>query len=111
MALTPLPWSAQDAQPARAGPPYPRARGGSSGRAAAGAMRLANSVGAAITNRRVLGRSESGLLIVAGIALIASAIVGIVWPAVIAWPLAVLALWIGSSLVTRYFVAKFRTRS
>jgi cardiolipin synthase len=83
---------------ARRGPPYPRARGGSSGRAAAGAMRIANSVGAAIANRRVLGRSETSLLAIGGGVLVACAIVGFVWPRVVAWPLAVLALWIGASL-------------
>ncbi|HVT33529.1 MAG TPA: phospholipase D-like domain-containing protein [Rhodanobacteraceae bacterium] len=83
---------------ARRGPPYPRARGGSSGRAAAGAMRIANSVGAAIANRRVLGRSETSLLAIGGGVLFACAIVGFFWPRVIAWPLAVLALWIGVSL-------------
>jgi cardiolipin synthase len=84
---------------ARRGPPYPRARGGSSGRAAAGAMRIANSVGAAIANRRVLGRSESSLLMFAGLFLLACAAVGVLWPQVIAWPLAVLATWIGLTLV------------
>ena len=44
-----------------------RVRGGSSSRAAAGAMRFANSVGAAITDRRVLGDAESGLLLVGAV--------------------------------------------
>jgi cardiolipin synthase len=84
---------------ARKGPPYPRARGGSSGRAAAGAMRIANSVGAAIANRRVLGRSESSLLMIAGVALVACAIVGVLWPQLVAWPLAAIACWIGLTLI------------
>jgi len=86
----------------RVGPPYPRARGGSSGRAAAGAMRLANSVGAAISNRRVLGKTESGPLLAAGVFLVVCAALGFWWPRVIAWPLAVLALWMGASLIARY---------
>jgi cardiolipin synthase len=61
-------------------------------------MRIANSVGAAIANRRVLGRSETSLLAIGGGVLVACAIVGFVWPRVVAWPLAVLALWIGASL-------------
>jgi cardiolipin synthase A/B len=90
---------------ARVGPPYPRARGGSSGRAAAGALRLANSVGAAIANRRELGRSESGPLLIAGVVLLVAAIIGLVWPRIAAWPLSLLALWIGASLIVRYIQA------
>ena len=96
---------------ARKGPPYPRARGGSSGRAAAGALRLANSVGAAIANRRVLGRSESGPLLIAAVPLLVCALIGFLWPRIIAWPLAVLTFWIGSSLVVRYFQTRKRTPS
>ncbi len=96
---------------ARKGPPYPRARGGSSGRAAAGALRLANSVGAAIANRRVLGRSESGPLLIAAVPLLVCALIGFLWPRFIAWPLAVLTFWIGSSLVVRYFQTRNRTPS
>jgi cardiolipin synthase len=87
---------------ARVGPPYPRARGGSSGRAA-GALRLANSVGAAIANRRVLGRTESGPLLLAGMLLLGGALIGFLWPRIVAWPLAVLTFWIGASLVVPYF--------
>jgi cardiolipin synthase len=98
--------SARDAHPARSGPPYPRARGGSSGRAAAGAMRLANTVGAANSNRRVLGKSESGPLMIAGLFLLVCSAIGFWWPRVVAWPLAVVALWVGASLVVRYFSQK-----
>ena len=74
-------------------------------------MRLANSVGAAIANRRVLGRTESGPLLIAGIVLIACAIAGAIWPQIIAWPLAALILWIGTSLVARYFKTRNRAQS
>jgi cardiolipin synthase len=62
-------------------------------------MRIANSVGAAIANRRVLGRSESSLLLIAGVVLIICAIVGVLWPQLVAWPLAAIACWIGVTLV------------
>jgi cardiolipin synthase len=105
----PAPKSADKPPPAaRKGPPYPRARGGSSGRAAAGAMRIANSVGAAIANRRVLGRSESSLLLIAGVVLIACAVVGVIWPQVIAWPLAAVGCWIGLTLVWGWFADRKR---
>ncbi|MBA8884854.1 phospholipase D-like domain-containing protein [Dokdonella fugitiva] len=79
-----------------------RAQGGSSGRAAAGALRLANSIGAAITNRRVLGPAECAPLLVAGISLLVAAVLALAWPRLVAWPLAVLATWIGIALVARY---------
>ncbi|MGN6520114.1 MAG: phospholipase D-like domain-containing protein [Dokdonella sp.] len=79
-----------------------RAQGGSSGRAAAGALRLANSIGAAITNRRVLGPAECTPLLVAGVALLGAATLALVWPRLVAWPLAALAIWIGAALVARY---------
>jgi cardiolipin synthase len=77
-------------------------QGGSSGRAAAGALRLANSIGAAITNRRVLGAAECTPLLVAGIVLFVAAAFAALWPRLVAWPFAMLALWIGTSLVARY---------
>ena len=85
--------------------PHVVRQGGSSGRAAAGALRLANSMSAAITNRRVLGPAEStslggGALVLAGLAA-----VSIFWPAVVAWPLAGLALWFAVILFARYLSA------
>jgi cardiolipin synthase len=88
----------------------PRAQGGSSSRAAASALRIANSIGAAITNRRVLGPAESGPLLVAGIALFVAAVIAFIWPQVIAWPLGVLATWIGVSLIARYVSTRKRPR-
>jgi len=78
-------------------------RGGSSSRAAAGALRLANTVGAAIANRRVLGNSERGILSAAGAVLVALAALGIWLPELLAWPLAAFAAWLGLSLLWRRF--------
>ncbi len=77
-------------------------KGGSSGRAAAGALRLANSVGAAITNRRVLGRSESSMLGIGGLLLLAIAVVAFLWPRALAWPAAAILLWSGLALLARW---------
>ncbi len=82
--------------------------GGSSGRAAASALRIANSVGAAITNRRALGPAESGPLLIAGAVLLVIAILALIWPRMIAWPFAVLAIWIGASLLARYLASRKR---
>ena len=89
----------------------PHAQGGSSGRAAASALRIANSIGAAITNRRALGPAESGPLLVAGIALFVAAALAFIWPRLTAWPLGVLATWIGISLIVRYVTARRPPRS
>jgi cardiolipin synthase len=74
-------------------PPHPRRAGGSSGRAAAGALRLANTMGAALTDRRVLGDTETGALLGVTLLLAVLAIVAVLWPAVVAWPVAVIAIW------------------
>jgi len=79
-----------------------RRRGtGSAVRAAAGALRLSHTVGAAITNRRVLGRTEAGTMAAVGAALLALTAVGVLWPLVLAAPIAVLAGWIGIALMIR----------
>lgn len=89
---------------------WPRAQGGSSSRAAAGALRLANSIGAAITDRRVLGPAESGPLLVAGAVLLVAAVLALVWPRLIAWPFALLAIWVGISLIVGYLDVRRRGR-
>ncbi|MCL4686295.1 cardiolipin synthase B [Myxococcota bacterium] len=89
--------------------PFKR-RGGSSGRAAAGTMRLAHSMGAAITNRRVLGPAESVSLGGGGLLLAAIGMIAVIWPKLIAWPLAGFSFWFAAVLLTRYFSARRRTR-
>lgn len=73
--------------------PSPRHASGSSSRAAAGALRIANTVGAALNERRVLGDTETGALVGATFLLAALAAVAVLWPAVIGWPIAALAIW------------------
>ncbi len=74
-------------------PHHPRHMGGSSSRAAAGALRIANSMGAALTERRVLGDTEAGTLLGTASLLALLAIVAVVWPAVVGWPIGALAAW------------------
>jgi cardiolipin synthase len=83
-------------------PPVKAARAaGSSTRAAVGALRIANSVGAALSNRRVLGELSGAPLVVAALVLIAVAVVAALWPAWIGWPVAVLAAWLALNLGVR----------
>lgn len=74
---------------------------GSASRAAAGALRIGNTVGAAMSNRRVLGPAEAGVMVLVAVATLVLVIVGLLWPEAIALPLAVLGLWIAISLLVR----------
>jgi len=74
---------------------------GSAGRAAAGALRLSNTVTAAVTNRRLLGPPDAGIVAVAGVVLIAFAVVTLLWPRVVAIPAAIVIAWLGVALFAR----------
>jgi cardiolipin synthase A/B len=92
--------------------PHRRSRhvGGSSSRAAAGALRIANSVGAALTDRRVLGDTATGPLLIGTLALAVLAVVAIAWPAVIGWPLGMLAAWFALNFGIRAWRLRRRLR-
>jgi cardiolipin synthase A/B len=87
-----------------------RAVSGSAGRAAAGALSVGSALGAALTNRRLLGRTEAGLLVKLAAVAIVFAIVGILWPQVLAFPLAVVAGWIGLATLWRAWLLMRRPR-
>ncbi|MFO1398680.1 MAG: phospholipase D-like domain-containing protein [Burkholderiales bacterium] len=72
-----------------------RAMSGSAGRAAAGAVSVSSALGAALTNRRTLGPAEAGLLTTMAVVFVAVAVLAAWFPFVIAWPIAVLAAWMG----------------
>ena len=73
--------------------------GGSSGRAAAGVVRIANVVGAAFTNRRVIEPVEARITVGVGVLLMSLAIVFGLFPQFIAYPLVLLFAWIASALL------------
>jgi len=81
---------------------------GSSGRAAAGALRLAHTIGAAISNRRTLDDASTGPLLGGGLALLALSIAAAWWPRLLAWPLALLGAWIGAGLLVRWLQLRRR---
>lgn len=87
--------------------PRKRRRGRASGHkgsaAAAGAIRIANAVGAAMTNRRLLGPAEGGLLLVSSVIFLTLAVLGLLWPRLLAIPIVVLASYLGLALVWRAF--------
>jgi cardiolipin synthase len=78
-----------------------RGLGGSAGQLAAGAARVGNTFGAAITNRRVLGTAEAKTMTIAAVVLIAVAAVAALWPQALAWPLAAFAVWSAIALLLR----------
>jgi cardiolipin synthase A/B len=76
---------------------------GSSSRAAAGAVRIGNVVGAAITNRRVLGPAEARIMAGGGVLLLILAVLAVLWPRVITVPLSILGIWVALSLLIRAY--------
>ena len=95
----------------RTAPPSPvRRYGGSSSRAAASALRIANRFGAVLANRRVLGDVSRAPLLAAMLALLAVAVVGVLWPAWIGWPAGALAAWLALNLGFRIWHLRRRRR-
>jgi len=74
---------------------------GSASRAAMGALQIGRSVGAALSDQRLLAPTESRMVAVAGTLLLLIGFVGFVWPAVIAYPLALLVTWIAVAFLLR----------
>jgi cardiolipin synthase len=75
--------------------------GGAGGRAAAGAIRIGNAVGAAFTNRRVLEPVEARLMLMVGVLLLSLAVIGWFFPRALAYPLVFLLAWVALALVYR----------
>ena len=88
-------------------PRHPRPRlsrgGGSAGRAAAGAIRVGNAIGAAFTNRRVLEPIEARIMLTVGVLLLALAIFFGVFPRLLAYPLVAAFGWIAVALLYRAY--------
>ncbi|HEY0173378.1 MAG TPA: phospholipase D-like domain-containing protein [Pyrinomonadaceae bacterium] len=92
------------------GPPRARrprhqrtSRKGSTSRAAAGFIGVGSAVGAAITNRRVLGPAEARLMGMAGATLLALSMVAMKWPRGLTYPLAFIGTWVALSLFIRAY--------
>jgi cardiolipin synthase len=82
--------------------------GGSGGRAAAGAIRIGNAVGAAFTNRRVLEPVEARLMLVTGLLLLVLALIAWLFPHVVTYPFVVVLIWISLALLYRAYRLKNR---
>ncbi|MBN2371867.1 MAG: cardiolipin synthase B [Vicinamibacteria bacterium] len=75
--------------------------GGSAGRAAAGAARIGHVVGAAFTDRRVLAPVEARLMTSAGALLLLLAAFLAIFPSVLVFPLLLVFVWLGVTLLWR----------
>jgi cardiolipin synthase A/B len=81
----------------------PTKGGGNVVRAAAGAIRIGNAVGAAFTGRRVLESVEARLMTGAGVLLLVLAVLFAVFPRALAYPLLIILVWLGLALLYRSF--------
>ena len=81
--------------------PRRRARRGSPGRLAAGAVGISSAVGAALTNHRALGPAEARVMAAAAATLLALAAVAILIPRLLTVPVAIVAAWVGVTLLVR----------
>ena len=78
-----------------------RGRSGSASRLTAGAIRVGNTVGAAITSRLVLGAAEAKIMMFGGIVLLALAVLVALQPLLLVIPFTLIAAWIGISLLIK----------
>jgi cardiolipin synthase A/B len=75
--------------------------GGSGGRVAAGAVRVGNTVAAAVTNTRVLEPVEGNIALIAGGILAATAVLAFKYPRGVAYPIAVFTAWFAVAILYR----------
>lgn len=81
--------------------PVTSASGGRIGRAAAGAIRIGNAVGAAFTSRRVFEPVEGRILFTAGAILAGLAVLFGFFPIVLGYVLVVLLAWVALALLSK----------
>jgi cardiolipin synthase A/B len=84
---------------------------GSASRAAAGALRIGRTVTAALSEQRVLARTDARLVASSGLALLAVAVLGVIWPLAVIVPLATVLVWVGFVLLIRAFTLRRERRS
>ena len=92
-------WERRD--PSARRPRSSRGDSGSAGRAVAGAVRLGNTVSAAVTDHRVLQPADARVVAVMGLVLLIIAGLIVRWPRLLAIPAALLLVWIGGALLVR----------
>jgi cardiolipin synthase len=76
---------------------------GSAGRAAAGLIRIGNTVGAAISNQRTLEPVETSIMLAVAVVLAIIGALAATFPRLVAYPVAAAAVWIAAALVYRSY--------
>ncbi len=76
-------------------------RSGGASRAAAGALRLGRTVGAALTEQRVLATTEAKIVAVVAVVAVVLAVCVVIWPWLAAMPAALFLAWTSLVLFTR----------
>lgn len=82
-------------------PRQSRGSSGSAGRVVAGAVRLGNTVSAAVTDHRVLQPADVRIIGAIGLGLLLIAAAVVRWPLLLAVPAALLLVWIAVALLVR----------
>jgi len=80
-----------------------RSRSGSAGRVAAGALSVSNTIGAAMTNRRVLGPAEAKIMVCASLVLLTIAVLATLWPLLLVVPLTLCAVWLAIAFLIQAY--------
>jgi cardiolipin synthase A/B len=83
-------------------PPRRRARG-SARRAAAGAIGIGSTLGAAISNHRTLGPAEAKVLGLTGSLLLVIVAIAVLWPWIALLPGVIAGVWIGIAAIVKAF--------
>ena len=96
-----------DGRTARRGAPPPDSptsrNGGSAGRAAAGLLRIGNTVSAAVISRRTLQPVETRITLGVASVLVIVAVLVALFPRLVAYPIAAIAMWIAGGLFYRSY--------
>lgn len=112
--LPPAPVTAHAATWSQAAGRNPIGRGGqraNAGRLLAGTIGAGSSIGASISQHRALTPTEARVLAVGGLVLVALGLIAVFAPKLIAYPLAVIAAWLGIALLLRAWRLRFPKRS
>ncbi|MDY0884774.1 phosphatidylserine/phosphatidylglycerophosphate/cardiolipin synthase family protein [Dongia soli] len=93
--------------------PNPIGRGSqraNAGRLLAGTIGAGSSIGASLSQHRALTSTEARVIAVGGLVLVGLALLAVLAPKLIAYPLAVIAVWIGIALLLRAWRLHFASR-